>query len=389
MNKICLLFVSLCFQIGCLHASSDNPVLQWERIRILPSILIEQEHSDNVFREPDREKTESIATISPALKIDWAWTNQFLSSASYRYTHSFYSEYDNFREDQHKADLSFKWHTAKGSYLKIGGTAEDKATQPYAEDDVSKDYYKIKGYLDLSLALSDMWQVHTEYNHVARRFYERIYLEDDYDRNAVKFDFVYRKLPKLPLLLEYDMMKQTSDDADPQPDDMIRHRYHIGARWAATEKIVGDLKFGYLEADFQRSKDVDGFSAEADLLYFFSEITSLKFVLSRNVIPGTRVERDSENYYEYQRGAVTVRYDYFEPLRISVGYEYRQKDFPSSSAEPTARVDRISCFEGVLLYDFKKSMEIMLRYQYEKYDSNRDSLDYEENRFSLGLSFEL
>ncbi len=392
MKKIvCFICVLLCWPLGCLHASMDNPVLQWDRIRIMPSVSIEQKSSDNIFLEDQEEKREDITRISSSLKMDLALTKTLMSEIYYRYEYLHYSEYENFKNDDHYVSLSLKWRTAKGSHIDIGGNLNDTSVQPYTEEDQSKDYYKIKGYADILLCFTDMWEINSKYSHIARRFYDEIYQVDDFNRDSLKIGLLYRKFRRLPLLLEFDLAKQEKDPSGIEniSNDMVRYRIHAGARWKATEKIKGDLKIGFLHAEFEEGEEESGFSIETDLSYALSDITSFHLVLYRDVIPSTRVERETGDYYIFSGGEVGVNYSYFDPLCIKLRYQYNQKDFPSTSSNIENRLDKRSKFEGALIYAIRETIEITLDYQYKKNDSSVDTLSYQENRFSIGVSIHI
>lgn len=385
-SAACCLGLVLCFGLTELQASSDNPVLQWERLRIRPAVTVVQIVSDNVFLESADIKQESITKIAPELKFDVALSETFLTHLYYRYERFEYAQYANFRRDHHYAGLSLKRHTPKGSHLVVGGDYSETAVQPFFEDDESKVYRKSRGYAETVLIFSDIFEVHSELAHVARRFDDDAYAEDDFDRNTFALDFLYRKLLKLPLLVAFDVMQQNDRSESVEDNDLTRYRGHVGARWKATEKLKGDLKAGYLVADFERSEDDGTLSVETDLTYDFSEITTLSLELYRNIVPSTRVERETGDYFILTGGSFGIRYGYFDPLSIQLRYRYEEKDFPYELPGVLARLDKRTLYEGTLVYNLRKTAEFTLRYEYRENESSWDEEDYKENRYIVSIA---
>lgn len=363
--------------------------IEWNRLRLRPKLSIAQGYSDNVFRTESDEKEEFITAISPDLAIDFAFAPRNILTLSYEGELRLHKNYDNFKKDHHLGSLTWNWTMPRDSTVELGANILDSAIQPFSEDGRAKDFVRWQAFGGGALKLKDFPELGLRYNHTSRNFDSSRDEQGDFDRDSVTLDMLYRRLPRLPLLLEYYFAKQDNNDPTGPSTDSITHRVLGGARWDPAEKLTGHLKLGYEYTDYKEVEDFSGFSTDTDLIYRFSEITTFKLRAYRWPVRSTRAARETGAYYILTGGSLTATHRRWHPLAIALDFTYRNKDFQQGEGPASGREDNL--FKAGILGTFylKETISFSLGYQYRRNDSNFDPVDYRENLFEFRFSISL
>ncbi|NVM21039.1 MAG: outer membrane beta-barrel protein [Desulfobacterales bacterium] len=359
--------------------------VEWGRLRLAPKLSVGEQYSDNVFLTEKNEEDEYITTILPELSLDFAFSPRSILNVGYKADFRIYTEFDNFRKDHHRGGLSWTWTSPKGSEFAIGADAEDSSMQPYSEKDRHKDFVKGEAFVDSLLKVGAFTGLGIRYAHTSRRFDSRLDKIDEYDRDAITLDILYRRFRHLPLLLEYSYYHQDNNDLDEPSTDMDTHTVFIGARWDPTAKLSGTLKVGYTQTDFEEVDDFSGFATDTDLTYRFSDITTFKLRAYRMLVRSTWAGRETGNYFISSGGGLSATYR-SAPIAIVLDFSYTNNDFEQKDWWYEEREDnyfRAGVMAEHLLQDW---LLLSLSYHYSRNDSNFASVDYRENRVEARCS---
>ncbi len=377
---LCLIVIFL----WCTTAFSAQGV-EWGRFRLTPKLSVAEEYSDNVFLTEKDEEHDYITKISPELTVDFAFAPGSILSLSYEGDFRFYSEFDNFREDHHRGGLSWTGKTSKGSTFELGTKVQDSAFQPYSEEDRSKDFVKWDGFADTLLKLGAFTDLGLRYDRTSRRFDSSLDEIDEFDRDTVTLDILYKGFPLLPLLFEYSYYHQDNNDMDGPSTDMDTHTVFVGARWDPTARLSGTLKVGYTQTDFEEVSDFSGFATDIDLAYRFSNITTFKLSAYRRVVRSTWAGRETGEYFISSGGSLSAAYRK-EPVAIVLDLSYTNNDFQQEASWYEDREDNYFRAGVQGKYLMREWLSFSLGYQYSRNDSNFATVDYTENRVEVEFS---
>jgi len=383
-----LIFAVLCW--GSIAICYEG--LEWDRFRLRPEVWIGETYSDNIFLTKYDPKRDFFTHILPQLTADFAIAPRNYLSLAYKGDYQFHSRYDNFRKFQHRGDFLWDMTTSKDSTFKAGAWIKDGAVQPYSEEGFSKDYVEWEAFTDNFLQVEQFTDLGFAYNHTSRRFSDSPhgyydYSYDDFDRDAVALDLFYDRFRHLPLLLEYRFARQDDGEvAGLFSRDSIINTLFVGARWKPGARLSGFLRLGYTYAAFKEANNFGGFAMDSDLTYRLSGFTTFKLTLVRLVNTSTTAERETGYYYVNTGGTFSTTYTRWDPLTISLDFEYMNRDYDQSSFE----ADRVDNYYNAGLkaqYTIREWVSTDLSYRYRRTETDYQFAEYTENRVELGVNF--
>lgn len=379
-----IVFHTILIFLWCSTGFSAEGV-EWGRLRLAPKLSVAERYSDNIFLTEQDPQNEYVTTISPELLVDFAISPSSILSMGYEGDFRFYSELDNFRKDHHQGGLSWTLTMPKGSKFAVGAKVQDSSIQPYSEEDRPKDFVKPEAFADILLKLWAFTDLGLRYDHTSRRFDSPLDEIDEFDRDTITLDILYKGFPLLPLLFEYSYYRQDNNDQGGLSTDMDTHTVFIGARWDPTARLSGTLKVGYTQTDFEEVTDFSGFATDTDLLYRFSTITTFKLSAYRRVIKSTWAGRETGDYFISSGGSLSATYR-MEPIAIMLGLSYTNNDFQQEASWYEDREDNYFSAGVQGKYLIREWLSFSLGYQYSQNDSNFATLDYIENRVEAEFS---
>lgn len=379
-----IVFHTILIFLWCSTGFSAEGV-EWGRLRLAPKLSVAERYSDNIFLTEQDPQNEYVTAISPELLVDFAISPSSILSIGYEGDFRFYSELNNFRKDHHQGGLSWTLTMPKGSKFAVGAKVQDSSIQPYSEEDRRKDFVKPEAFADILLKLWAFTDLGLRYDHTSRRFDSPLDKIDEFDRDTITLDILYKGFPLLPLLFEYSYYHQDNNDQDGLSTDMDTHTVFVGARWDPTARLSGTLKVGYTQTDFEEVTDFSGFATDTDLLYRFSTITTFKLSAYRRVIKSTWAGRETGDYFISSGGSLSATYR-MEPIAIMLGLSYTNNDFQQEASWYEDREDNYFSAGVQGKYLIRKWLSFSLGYQYSQNDSNFATLDYIENRVEAEFS---
>lgn len=359
--------------------------VEWGSVRFAPKLSVTERYSDNIFLTEKDPKDEYVTTISPELSVNFTLSPSSILGVGYEGDFRFYAEFDNFRKDHHQGCLSWTWTWPRGSRFALGAKVQDSSIQPYSEEDRHKDFVKPEAFADILLKLWAFTDLGLRYDHTSRRFDSPLDAIDEFDRDTITLDILFKGFPLLPLLFEYSYYHQDNNDLGGLSTDMDTHTVFVGALWDPTARLSGTLKVGYTHTDFEEVPDFSGFATDTDLLYRFSTITTFKLSAYRRVVKSTWTGRETGDYYISSGGSLSAAYR-MEPVAIVLDLSYTNNDFQQEAAWSEDREDNYFRAGVQGKYLMREWLLFSLRYQYSRNDSNFATVDYRENRVEAEFS---
>lgn len=365
--------------------------IEWERLRIVPSLTITQSYSDNIYLEDENEKDDYITAVSPEVLLDVAVVPRTYFSFKYHGDFLAYADADNFRGDNHLGSFSFNSETAKGSHFLVGVSAEDTSVRPYSAQEQSKDYTLQSAYADILLMLGKVTEIGTEYNRSDREFDELQYADDDYTRDTFNFHLLYKRSLILPLLLQYRYLDQDNNDQGPVNTDFQSHTVFVGARWRPANKLSGALRIGYTWAQFDEAnvEDLDGYAIDTNLIYDFSEITRFTLTAQRAIQQPTQSAREAGDYFVYTTVGLTITHRKWERITTQLDFSYSSRDYTEILSSSSVREDDYYRAGLSVEYAMRRWISFALAYRFQQNNSDIATEDYTENLVKFGISFSL
>ena len=164
--------------------------------------------------------------------------------------------------------------------------------------------------------------------------------------------------------------------------DSTEQYVHIGARWEATAKTTGELKFGTYDKDFDSASrtDTDGTSLVANITWSPRTYSHLTLTaLNRPNETATGDDSYTASYY-----TLAWQHGINDKLGLNANVRTGTDDYEGG----TRKDDLLNYGVGVS-YDFKRWLSVGLNYDYSERDSNVAGSDFEANVYTLSASLSL
>jgi hypothetical protein len=370
----------------------------WGRMRVVPKITISEVCSDNIFLASDDDDLNSdrvnevyYTSINPELELSLALAARNYIALDYIGDFRKYSEFDDsFKTDQHEGGLEWNFSTRKGSAIIFGGTYEDKAIQSFSQTGNFRDYTVVMGYADLLFKLKSFSEVGLLYAYTSRSFDDEGDKIDNFDRNRITANFLNKRWPYFPLLFEYSFVCQDNRnliaDSESLSRDFQSHNGFFGTVYDATARLSGHIKLGAIFVDFEDIDEYLGPAVESRLVYQYSDLLNYELALHQRPVISTRSLRETGSYYISRGIKFAVGYNKWERLPIALGLSYIAADY-EDKANNRERKDNSYIAEMRIHYDLKDYMTFKFEYQFERRESDLDSVEYDENRIEIGIIF--
>jgi len=379
-----IVFHTILIFLWCSTGFSAEGV-DWGLVRFTPKLSVAERYSDNIFLTKKDLKDEYVTAISPELSVDFTLSPSNILGVSYKGDFRLYSESDNFRKDHHQGGLSWTLTMPRGSKFAVGAEVQHSSIQPYSEEDRHKDFVKPEAFAYILLKLWAFTDLGLRYDRTSRKFDSPLDEIDEFDRDTITLDILFKGFPLLPLLFEYSYYHQDNNDLGGLSTDMDTHTVFVGARWDPTARLSGTLKVGYTHTDFEEVADFSGFATDTDLAYRFSDTTTFKLSAYRRVVRSTWAGRETGDYFISSGGSLSATYR-TEPIAIVLDFSYTNNDFQQEASWSDDREDNYFRAGVQGKYLMREWLSFSLGYQYSQNDSNFATVDYKENRVEAKFS---
>lgn len=232
---------------------------------------------------------------------------------------------------------------------------------------------------------------HTYINYEERPFDEIPLIGRDRQDLALGGHLFFKVRPKTSIFAQYRFI-DINYDLDFIANDNDEHHYFGGVEWKMSPKSKGRLKLGYGYKNFDENLDKDDdnfFIAEAQFSHFFSPKTSIGLTGFRRTEETTIRETD----YVLTHGA-SIQYNqrFTEKLTGHIFASYAWDHYQGEltfDGETKERKEDLIRMRPSLRFEITRWLMADAAYSYTKRTSNFSIFDFDENRFSIGISIAL
>jgi hypothetical protein len=204
----------------------------------------------------------------------------------------------------------------------------------------------------------------------------------DFDQTGLTGRVEAEVSPRIGLLVEATVDERDYDNVPALNSE--GKTFLVGATINFTDLMRGEVAVGKFERDYDGANDTDGLAVAANLEWYITRLTTVILNARRNsedVVGGNT----ALPYVESQFG-VRVDHEVRRNVIATVGTQFGQREY-----DVVDRDDDFWSADVGVDYMLNPRVAVQARYRYDQVESrgvNRFR-DYEENRFSLGLSFRL
>ncbi|MEM9015111.1 MAG: outer membrane beta-barrel protein [Pseudomonadota bacterium] len=367
---------------------------------LFPSLSISEVYDDNVFSEPEATGPvdDFLTDVSGRLRARSDWSRHGIeASARVRRL--------QFHEQRRESNTEYAF--AGNGFLNLGarsrflaGAGYRRASEPRsATQTVAGSNEPVR--FSTTTANADFDLLHTRF----REQFGVSYRKDDFDDALVASALVdqdfrdrdiysayyrqsFRFRPTIAVFAEASGEIQEYDTVQPGVgalQDSTSYRVSGGVAADINKVARGEIALGYQNRDYDDPvfTDVSGFSVEAGVEYFLSDLTTVTVNADRSIrdtaVPGVA------GFYS-TGGDVTIEHELFRPLLLVASAAYREDDFRGID-----RKDDILSFAVGADYAFRP--EAILSVRYTHLDVGSDGLaaraPFTDNVIRFGIELRL
>ena len=375
-------------------------------LKIHPGVSVTESYTSNIFQEEDHNRGSLITTVSPGIILQLPIQRHFLQldyHAEIIEAERFHKQYDT---DSHFVNGILNLDFNRLNIL-AGDNWQSNSTPPNAKLDIRQDYLQNRAFCDVSYRLANRYKVTGFYRNTSRQFDNfRSPFDptvdprwDNYMENDMGVGLFYRFMPVTSVLFEYGFThRNVTDRGLPDTDrDSDSQRYWLGFMWEPTAKIVGTIKGGYYQRNYDSgstSKDWSGFAMEGDLKYKLTSHdtftlkgfrTPLETSVTESHLPGFAPGRYG-TFYISTGGTLAYNHRFTYKISGIADVSFFNDDYREKGSLGKRREDERFATGIGALYQIQDWLAFKLGYRYTNNDSNADDESYKENLFSGTLS---
>jgi hypothetical protein len=198
-------------------------------------------------------------------------------------------------------------------------------------------------------------------------------------------------MPKTTLFFELDAANYDYAEDNPTPAvetlDSSETRYYLGVKWEATAQTTGTAKIGQYSKDFDDDviDDIDGeFAWDIKLDWTPTENDKI------TARTGSYIRETEGSGAAIETQDIYLSWVHFWLERLSTKASYRTADDDHGQFSPTfRREDTTDTLEISATYNFKRWMDVSLRYNTESRSSNGEAFEYDRDIIALDFDFSL
>jgi hypothetical protein len=378
----------------------------FELIPVVTATLI---HDDNMTRS-NTDKTSSFASIiapqltlrnnygANQLQFGYRLTNaDYFSSSEDNFTDHFVSASLNMdlnSKNRFETSLEFEdGHDGRGSGFSNGVGTELTSPDQYKEKEFDLVYYygglTANGRIDFKLNLQDLNYDSNIINLVddaGEIEQEDSYRFRDRSRNEVGGVFYYRIASATDLLVD---LSHANIDYDLAADPLLplgssELAALIGLKWESTAATTGYAKIGLQRKEFDVAARGDFSGLKWQVGIDWQPYARSKINLDTNA--DTRETNGEGNFIRRKDISVTWQHEWLGRFSTEAEVSYGRDRYV---ADINVRKDKVRELTLAAVYEFRRWMTLRGEYQFEKRDSNREVIDFDRNRFTIGARITL
>jgi hypothetical protein len=354
-------------------------------VMIHPQFGVKEVYTDNYFLEDTHKKENWITVLTPGITLQVPFLRRHIFQLDYNADIFLNSNYTRYDTVDHYASGLFKFNFPWGLELNIGDQFIKSSIPPNFDDDTQDNFNYNEGIVEAAYRFADRYKVKLAYRNAFQDFWAEAAEVDNYKRNEVAGSIYYRFLPKTSVLVEYTFYRMDNEKRGSVSTDNDNHQIWIGLEWEPGAKIKGGIKGGYIHRRYDEvgsGRNEDNFGMRGNLTYLIGKSTSLKAVVSREIIQ-TLVSAGEEffgSHYIRTGGILSVTHNFTSKISADLAGFYYNDDYREKGAFSEKRMDNRYGGAIGIGYQFRDWLGFRLGYRYTDNMSNFDEEEYRENR---------
>ena len=343
---------------------------------VYPGIDLSYGHNDNLFSSNINKGSSSQTTVSPYAKAE-AKVGPHTFDAAFRLDDVRYSSSpaDNYSVYSLLGNANFVFSGRAGLRMRAeyrhgvdprGST--DRLGSATPDEYVNQGVEGIFSYG----ALGAQGRIEIDGGAYSRRYQNNRLTTQVSDRDTTQLGgtFLWRVAPKTELLA-LAQMRSIDYALDTSTQSSTEMRYQVGAKWDATAKTTGIVKYGILDKKFNNSGRTDFSGSSWDAAVRWSPLTYS--VLDFNTSKGTNESTGTGDFLVTQSYGVTWNHAWNSRLSTIALANWRKDDFLGTGG---GRVDKTSILGVKAAYQWQRWLRFGAEYTTSDRVSNPNTFDY-------------
>lgn len=359
----------------------EPAALDFDGIEVTPTLEIAETYDDN-YLATNAEESSWITSITPSVNLT-LYGRKALYQLNYALNHQLFeaSNADNLTNHYVSASADYEFDVRNNLTVEAGYNKTESAAAAFTPGELNAFNTANIGASYIYGSETATGNIELGVNHVAMRSDNGVNLDQERDSTSASAAFIYRATDKTRLTAE---VKGTAFDYIDSASllDSTNLAYLVGARWEATAKTEGSVKFGIENKDFNDSSldDTDLTSWEASIDWAPLTYSVITLTTSQRIDEGSY----NSSYTNSRNNEIKWVHDWGRGYSSNVNYINSEKDYVT-----TNRLDTINAYGIGLTYEAKRWMNIAFDYQASNQDSTDATYDYDRNVFKLTLNLSL
>ncbi|MDC8829567.1 outer membrane beta-barrel protein [Alteromonas gilva] len=396
MQKLYLATAVSSILIGGNVSAQDAAGIDLGGFQLFPTVALDLTLDDNVIRSSDDEIRSYKRTVVPAFTlVNNYGPNQI--QFGYQLTRADYysSSADDFTDHLLSASAALELnsrnrlnvsalyddgHDDRGTSFTIGNGDSINSVDTYKNPSVNAVYsygaMTAKGRVDFTAGYSIV-----DYDIDTDRYRSR-----DLDRADLGSTFYYRVMPATDLTFDVTYADVSYDFAlDPtQPLDSTETRALVGAQWESTAKTTGYVKVGYRNKDFAAAgrESFNGLDWRVGVTWEPLTYSTVDFTAFTN----TNETNGEGDFIETNTYRASWDHQWLERTSTTVNASYSTDTYTGAGSD---REDKNTTIGMFLNYEMRRWVLIQAGYTFDQRSSNRETIEFDRNLFSVSATVSL
>jgi hypothetical protein len=359
----------------------DPAALDYDGIEVTPTLEVSGTYEDN-YLATSTGTSSWVTGITPSVNVT-AYGRKALYQFNYALNHQIFEASGAENLTNHYINVSADYEFDVRNLLTVvaGYNKTQSAASAYTLGTLNSFSTANIGASYTYGAPSASGNIELGVNHVQMRSDNGVNLDQERDSTSASAAFIYKATDKTKLTAEvkgtqFDYIDSTSTL------DSTNLAYLVGARWEATAKTEGSVKFGIENKDFNDSslKNTDLTTWEASVDWSPLSYSVVTLTTSQKIDEGSY----NSTYTDSRNTEISWAHDWGRGYSSKVNFINTEKDYATIN-----RKDTINAYGIGLNYEAKRWMDIAFDYQSSNQNSTDATYDYDRNIFKLTLNLSL
>jgi hypothetical protein len=388
-----------------------------ESLKIMPSLIVTREYSDNYFPRDfkivtdknGQEKTVKIVTAAsvirtiPSLTLSLPFReNSF--ELIYRFRSVDFQDQDLNRFDtkSHFIQSKLKWHFISGFTTEIKDTLQYAENIPSYTRDIVRQYRDNTVRILTSYELGRRYISELEFEKYDLRYNQNQFKPDNLNNTTIKSRVLYQIMPKTYIGLELDHERYERKDQPGEDQDYTAQFYLVNIKFDDPDgRLKGQLSAGTEDIVYDDEALNTGgnfFAFSADLAFKKSKYTTIIFS-GRRIQSNTSLNTSDAFYgssFTNTMLSLGLQHKFTYKISGRIDFAYSDLQFSNKGATTTGgitesfneqRKDIVKGWSGELNYQMRDWIGFRVGYSYTDDKSNISIESYKRKLFTTEISF--